>query len=305
MRAVSHFADGRLYGGLFADLEVLRGAIGERPAGRELLADVHRTLGQWEEARALYRQVLEAEPDNREALINLGAYAFRKSDFAAANDFFQRAGAGGGAAQQHAAALYNLSLSYSETYQFEESRNALARAREIDSQHVDQWVKSPNLDRVLTFNGGLDRVGEIERELDDARGVSSGASGSRSGGLLWNVIGIAAVAGLAVALTLTRRRDSFSEPVSWLPWRSGAISRWIRIFFPALSQAELGEGGKAIGSLLSLTIIVLLPRLFTLGIDVPILGGVATRAPLILALVALAIYVALCARSELALRSHG
>jgi tetratricopeptide (TPR) repeat protein len=305
MRAVSHFADGRLYGGFFADLEVLRGAIGDRPAGREVLADAHRTLGQWDEARALYRQVVEAEPDNREALLNLGAYAFRKSDFAAANDYFQRASAAGGDARQVAAAYYNLSLSYSETYQFEESRNALSQARQLDSADVDRWVKSPNLDRVLSFNGGLDRIDEIERELDAARGGGTRGGGSKLGGIVWNAVGVGAIAALALALTATRRRESYSEPASWLPWRTGVVSRWIRIFFPALSQAELGEGGKTIGSLLGITMIALLPRLFTLGIDVPILGGVASRAPTVLAFVALAIYVTLCARSELAQRSPG
>ena len=45
-----------------------------------------------------------------------------------------------------------------------------------------------------------------------------------------------------------------------------------------------------------------LSRLFSLGIDVPILGGVASRAPWILAFIALATYLAICARAELATR---
>jgi tetratricopeptide (TPR) repeat protein len=300
MRAVSHFAEGRLYGGLFADLDVLRTAIGERPAGRELLGDVHRTLGQWEESRQLYRQVLEVEPRNAEVLINLGAYAFRKSDFAAANEYFQRAAASASSSPRVAAALYNLSLSYSETYQFEESRSALAQARQTDSTRVDHWVKVPNVDRALTFDGGIGRIEEVERELDAARGANPFVAGtSRFGGFGWNVLALGVVAAFAAGLTLYRGGRGYSEPVSWLPWRTGLISKWLRVFFPALSQAELGEGARAMGSLLGLTMIVLAPRLFTLGIDVPILGGLGSRVPWFLALAGLAAYIAVCLRGEL------
>ena len=53
MRALANLSEGRLYGGLFADLQVLKAAIGGDPAVAELVADVHRTLGQWEEARTI------------------------------------------------------------------------------------------------------------------------------------------------------------------------------------------------------------------------------------------------------------
>ncbi len=128
----------------------------------ELVADVHRTLGQWDEARMIYRTVLDAEPQNVSVLLNLGAYHFRKADFAVANEYFLRAAR---AVPPPAGAFYDLSLSYSETYQFEESRKALAQAKEIDAELVDHWVRTPNVDRVLTFNGGLGRRDEIRRSL--------------------------------------------------------------------------------------------------------------------------------------------
>jgi tetratricopeptide (TPR) repeat protein len=297
MRAVTHFAEGRLYGGLFADLDVLRAAIGDLPAGQEILADVHRTLGQWEEARLLYRQVQETEPENATALINLGAYQFRKSDFALANDYFRRATA---IAPPSAGAFYNLSLSFSETYQFDESRQALAEARRIDGERVDEWVKSPHPDRVLAFNGGLRRIDEIERALvAEWDGQPVGGERSRSASLLPNLIAVAAVAALALGLVLYRRGRGYAEPAAWLGWRAGAISRWLRAFFPALSQAELGEGGKAIGSLAGLSAAVLAPRLVSSGIEVPILGGVPTGPAWFLGLIGLAVYVVLCVRAEL------
>jgi hypothetical protein len=51
--------------------------------------------------------------------------------------------------------------------------------------------------------------------------------------------------------------------------------------------------------------ILLLPRLFALGIDVPILGGLANRMPWALAIFGLAVYVALCMRTELGARREG
>jgi len=128
MRAVRAFADGRLYGTLFSDLQVLRTAVPGKPVITELVADVHRTLGQWELARGLYRRVLIDEPDNVPVLINLGTYHFRKGEFALANGYFQRATQG---RQPSAAAWYNLSLGFSEAYTFDDSRDALARARAI------------------------------------------------------------------------------------------------------------------------------------------------------------------------------
>jgi tetratricopeptide (TPR) repeat protein len=297
MRAVSHFAEGRLYGGLFADLEVLRGAIGDRPAAQQLLADVHRTLGQWEEARQLYRRVLEAEPENVAALIDLGAYQFRKSDFALANEYFRQAAGHSGSS---AGALYNLSLSFSETYQFDESRQALAQARDVDAARVDQWVKSPHAERVLTFNGGLGRIDEIERELISAWAAApaGGEKPSRASATP-NLVALLIVAGLGVGLVVLRRGSGYSEPSPWLGWRAGPVGRWLRAFLPALSQAELGEGPRALGSLAAVAAILLAPMLFTLGVDVPILSGLPQAVPWTLCVLGAAAYLGLCVRAEL------
>src|SRR3954471_5106373 len=80
-QAMQGLQEHRLYGSLFSDLGVLRSVLPSSIAVKHLLADVHRSLGQWELARALYRQVLEKEPENTAALINLGAYSYLKGDF--------------------------------------------------------------------------------------------------------------------------------------------------------------------------------------------------------------------------------
>ena len=71
---------------------MLRAVLPESVAVKHLLADVHRSLNQWELARALYRQVLEAEPNNATALLDLGDYSFIKGDFSSAIQSFQKRG---------------------------------------------------------------------------------------------------------------------------------------------------------------------------------------------------------------------
>lgn len=298
MRAVSHFTAGRLYGSFFGDLEVLRGVVGDKPAAREILADVHRTLGQWEQARALYREVLVTEPERVPALINIGAFHFRKSDFALANQYFEQAAR---VQPPWAAAFYNLSLSFSETYQFEESQRALAQARAIDDDRVSEWVKLANSDRVFSFNGGLRRLDEFSADLDAVwKHDPQDERNERLGPPRRSWIAVLAVAALAVALHLARRGKPYAEPTPWLAWRSGAISRWLRAFVPALSQVELGEGGKAALSLLGLSAILLAPRIFSFGFELPLLFGLPAGLPWTLAISGLAIYLALCIRAELA-----
>lgn len=298
LRALVNLSEGRLYGGLFGDLQVLKAAIGSDPAVMELIADVHRTMGQWDEARLIYRKVLESEPQNVSVLLNLGAYHYRKADFAIANDYFLRAAR---AVPPPAGAFYDLSLSYSETYQFEESRKALAQAKEIDAEQVDRWIRTPNADRVLVFNGGLARDEEIRRLLIDAwaEAPSAGASAARAVADWASLVGVGLAAGLGFGLYFLRRKQGFGQPSSWLAWRSDPLSRWLRALFPALSQAELGEGGKVILSVLAFALVAMLPLLFSIGIVAPLAGGLPASPPWVLFVLGLFLYVGLCVRSEL------
>ncbi len=298
MRALANLSEGRLHGGLFADLQVLKAAIGGDSAVMELVADVHRTLGQWDEARTIYRTVLDAEPQNVSVLLNLGAYHFRKADFAVANEYFLRAAR---AVPPPAGAFYDLSLSYSETYQFEESRKALAQAKEIDAELVDQWVRTPNVDRVLTFNGGLGRRDEIRRSLLRAwaESPSAGLPTERAVSGWASLAGAGLAALLAVALFLLRRKKGFGQPSVWLAWRSDPFSRWLRALFPALSQAELGEGAKVGLSVLAFALVAMLPLIFSVGVVLPLSGGLPSAVPWFLFVLGLLVYVGLCVRSEL------
>lgn len=291
MRAWQAFERGRLYGGFFSDMQVLRSALPEHPAALEFAADVHRTLGQWDVARALYRRVLLAEPDNVPVLLNLGAYSFRKGDFTLANAYFQRATESG---ETSAAAWFNLSLGFSDAYLFDDSRAALGRAREIDAAAVDVWMATPNPDRVLTFNASLTRRREVREALvaawarPSARPFANLPTGSV--GALVALLG----AGLAAGFHAWReapaggRRDG-GESASPRGWR-----RAVETMLPALDATRRGAGTLAWVNLALLVALILLPRLFEMTGDLPVpswpgpllLGGLAALGG--------AVYAGLC-----------
>jgi tetratricopeptide (TPR) repeat protein len=280
MRAVVAFEQRRLHGGFFADLQVLRAALPTHPAALELTADVHRTLGQWELARALYRRVLVDDPDNVPAMLNLGAYYFRKGDYAFANSYFERATRG---ATPSAAAWFNLSVGYSADYQFDESGQALTKARAIDSAAVDRWISTENPDRVLTFNGSLNRQAELRDALfaawsDPKRGPSRSLRGD-----LLRAAAVALGAPLAALLAGSWLRRPLSRPKAAPQIDSTPAARWLRVLLPAIPAAERGSGFGAWGNLALLTALALLPQLFDLAGDVPLPGW---PAPTVLATVA-------------------
>ncbi|GMU65665.1 MAG: hypothetical protein AMXMBFR36_19390 [Acidobacteriota bacterium] len=297
LRALDHFEQGRLAGSLFADLQVLRSALPDDPDVLELVADVHRTLGQWDIARPLYRQTLAREGSVATALVNLGADAFRKGDFAAANNYFQRAA---DSEPPSAAAWYNLSLSYSESYEFDESREALARAREIDGAQVDRWIATPNPDRVLTFNGGLSRRSEIGEKLRrvwtrDADGEAE--SSRRRATWLQPALAALAAALVAVVWHVLRGATHDGAPERGSGGPRAAVTRWARALLPALDFADAGRGGAVAINVLVISVLVTLPRLATLGGDFP--GSVALgRLCSAIALVGVLLYLAFAIHRE-------
>ena len=104
---------------------------------------------------------------------------------------------------------------------------------------------------------------------------------------------------LGVGLYLLRRKKGFGQPSVWLAWRTDPFSRWLRALFPALSQAELGEGAKVGLSVLAFALVAMLPLIFSIGVALPLTGGLPTALPWFLFGLALLLYVGLCVRSEL------
>ncbi|MFY9822672.1 MAG: tetratricopeptide repeat protein [Thermoanaerobaculia bacterium] len=293
-QAMQSLQEHRLYGSLFSDLGVLRSVLPSSIAVKHLLADVHRSLNQWELARTLYRQVLEKEPDNTAALINLGAYSYLKGDFNGAIQSFQKAAA---VDPRSAAAQYDLSQAYSGAYMFDEQRAALAKAQEIDVAGVNAWMNQTQ--RVVTVPGGLARIPEIRREL--RANWHGGADRGGGSTLLRRSLSLfvpLSLILLAVTLHLVRRPFGYDERPGDVVME-GAFDRWARVFVPGLASAEIGEGGRSFLAILFITGLLMLPSLGTLGVHIPWRYDPKNLASGTLAITGLALYLGLRLRREL------
>jgi tetratricopeptide (TPR) repeat protein len=261
VKALENLRQRRLYGGLFADLGQLRSSLPDSPAVEHLLADVHRSLGQWEQARGLYHEVLAAEPQNASALLDLGVYAFNRGDASGAVQYFQQAAAAD--PRNAAAAWFDLSQAYNESYLFDEARAALAKAKTIDAERVDRWLSGADQERVVAASGGLALIPGIESSLT---GRVAPFDLIRHGASL--AVGLAALL-LAAALHLARRAYGYTEAAT--RWRLGhrAADRWRRALLPGLTSAEAGDGARAFLALLAPVGLLLLPAFERLGYRVP------------------------------------
>jgi tetratricopeptide (TPR) repeat protein len=263
--AMESLQEHRLYGSLFSDLGLLRAVLPESVAVKHLLADVHRSLGQWEIARSLYRQVLEAEPNNATALLDLGDYAFLKGDFTSAIQSYQQAAA---ADPSSPAPPYNLSQAYSESYLFDEQKAALKKAQDLDLARVNGWMANPQ-SRVVTLWGGIARIPQIRRELAATWGHREVRSGPlailEQGQALFLALALILV---AISLQLARRPFASTERSAEV-FPEGAFERWGRALLPGVASAEIGEGGKSFFALLVFTSLLMLPLIGRLGARIP------------------------------------
>jgi tetratricopeptide (TPR) repeat protein len=291
MRGVEGVAAGRLYGALFNDLAALRAALPESLAVRQLLADVHRRLGQWELARPLYREVLAREKGNTAALLDLGAYYFYKGDFGGAIQHFQQATA---ADPESAAAYFNLSRAYSEAYLFNEGQGALRQAQALAPDLVPGWMKNVE-QRVVVEEGGVARIPEIRRDLL-AAGDAGGAAG---GGLPRAAALLLAVLVLGAAFGLRRARGAVDEDDTPPAAAAGRTARWRRALLPGLAAAEAGAGWRAYGALLVPVALLLLPLAARIGYRVPWGHEPGVAAPWIVASAGLLVYLGARLRREL------
>ncbi len=265
VRAADDARSGRLQGELFDDLARLRGVLPGSPAARQLLADQHRRLGQCELARPLYHQVLEAEPTNAAARLDLGVCAFLRGELDAAIEEFRQAGALDPAAP---APYYNLSLAYSELYRFEQSGAALARAQRLDPARVARWIRRPGALHPAAMEGGLDRGPEIRAELlrswvlEDEDAVEAGPA--------QDLLGVPAAIGCLLLALLLRRL------LPWVPGQLPPPARLARrpeiarrVLLPGLVEIWAGKAGLAFLALFALVGLALLWRLTALGFRVP------------------------------------
>ncbi|MDX1643350.1 MAG: hypothetical protein R3244_03220 [Thermoanaerobaculia bacterium] len=267
-RVVENLAIRRVEGSLLTDLGELRVALPDSPAVKHLLADVHQQLGQWEFARALYLDVVDEEPDNAAAMVNLGAFYYRVADFASAIQLFQRASSSEDLAGQ---AFFNLSQAYSASYMFGHSEQILRQARQANDEGVSAWLRRSDVEPVVTVRGGLSRRSEIYGALEGSASAPGEASSiwvrlARSWSL--RVAVLAAVLALVSSRWLSsrgfyryRQEGERSKSDEREPLRT--------VLIPGLERAERGQGVGAFFELLLPVALLTLPLAGSLCYSIP------------------------------------
>lgn len=297
-RFLDYLETGRLEGKLFADLAVLRALFpAEDPDVLEIVADLHRRLGQWEDAQQHYRELVEAEPENVTALINLGVTYHRKNDLKSAIFYFLKATT---AEPGSALAFYDLSQSYSQAYSFNESRAALARAKELDARRVDSWLASAQgqgaPEMVFPADDDHGRIASLRRRLAEQMAVAEPSAQSLGG----RYLGLATAAlALILALALERllRSRETREPAT-----AGSAARpRLLALVPGLEPVHEREGVAAFFSVLLPIALLLVPLAPQLGYRLPL--GLASGYWLLSALALLALLVFLLIRLRIVLRT--
>ena len=277
VRAMDELAAGRLAGGLFSDLGALHAMLPENTAVDHLFADLYRRIGERERSRSLYRDVLAEEPDNADAMIDLGAYYFYRGDYRTAIDRFEAATR---VAPEDPRAFFDLSQAYSNAYLFTDSRRALVRARELGDLEVSRWIQEVGDRGVKSADGGLGRIDEIRRRL-------AAGAGERAGRLVllrqgWGLL--AALGALLAAIGTARLlREPYAGGAPDAPRRADApaaapadrfrdalqLAPWARALVPGGPSLASGRGLRAYLALLPVSALLLLPLLETLGVTVP------------------------------------
>lgn len=253
-----------LYGALFSDLSVLARALPDSVAVKHLLADVHRLLGQWEDARAYYREVLDVEPENQAVYLNTGCYHLLKKDFGAAIESFRKVVTDDPKSLE---GYFNLSQAFSESYLFDEAATARAQGNAIDSDRFSTWIAEKRA--MATLPGGLARIPEVRAELRKTW-RSRSPEAARAELLRQGLPLLVAMAALlvAVALHLARRHAGYTERSLWRN-PDGKGLAWVYALVPGLLSCEAGDGGRAFFAMLLPVALFSLPLSTRIGFPLP------------------------------------
>lgn len=272
MRGLQAMVEGRLYGQLFQDLEHLSSLLPDDPAVIQVMADLHRGLGQWDTALELYRRVLEVEPENAWARIDLGGYYFFKGDFGSARTAFREAAEAAearGLERQAVVGYYNLSQAYvySDSPLFDDAQRELQKAQQIDAGLVTRLQRETGDQRVVSFDGGLSRAGEIRQRLSER--LRSLAAAERSAGdgeaaddetmvrpastqLTAQLPAVLGAVLVALLFFMIRPRDRAPVPRA----ESGSLRETL---VPGLASIRAGNGVRAFCALLIPVALLILP----------------------------------------------
>jgi len=306
MRGLDAVVENRLHGNLFQDLEQLAGLLPDDPAVIQLMADLHRRMGQWDTALELYERVVELEPDNAWAWIDIGGYYFSKKDYGASRTRFDTALEQAEEPEEKVVAHYNLSQAFQDQFLLNDAQTELQLAQEIDAGMVSRLQRQTVEQRVVTFDGGVARAPEIRRRLarrllgpEDPDSAGDGGAGANPVGgngeeasgeesssdadapLLGHLPGVLGAGALAILFWLLHP----GVPVPASP--PGSRSAFRDALVPGLASAREGQGFGAFAALWIPLAVLTLPLVVDLVYPLFPAYGEGTPALLILAVVGL------------------
>ncbi len=284
--AIESLANGQLQGSLFSDLAALRLALPESAAVSQMIGDLHCRLGEWDSARAIYEVLVEREPENGAALLNLGVCHLYQGDQALAMANFQKAAASRDAA---AAARFNMSQVLSELYRFREAERELGIAQRMVPRKVGQWLRQAADRRAIVLDGGLGRTDEVREELVASWG---GGDPEGYGSDLWPRVLSAPLAVVFLVLAaglhfvVRRNRGTGHAPVGQL----APPGSWRSTLLVGYAEVENGQPLRGYFILLLLALLVSLPWPGELGYRLPWIYGPGGGVTALAAAIGLALF---------------
>lgn len=161
-----------------------------------LLASAYRIGGRFDEAMTMYRRILDADPRNARALVNLGNLHSLRQEFAQAQTYYKKAA---DADPTLALAHYDSHLAHLETFSMEDADAELRRARQVDDALVTRILAA-------TGEGSARRTpldaGYPPRDIWRRALQVKGRPGGFAMSALTNAVSLAGLAGLAALIVL-------------------------------------------------------------------------------------------------------
>ncbi len=287
-RALDQMNSERLYGTLFSDVALLQVLLPDSLASKEVIADLHRRIGQWDQARSIYA-LLADNPDQKASqaaapLSNMGLYALRHGEYETAKAYFQRATE---ADPRSAEAFYNLSQAYSLLYDFENAERLIAQAQALDQEKVEAWnsLDVTTAPSGVEIPGGLRRYPEIQQDLRQLWGGNQSFSLQDLWRRNFSLSILLATLLLAVTLHMVRRQLGYRSRL--LEEEEPSMPAGLRAIVPGLPSALQGRGWRAFLGIALPTSLVILPLLRGIGYRTPLGLDPGQWLPTVVSVVAL------------------
>ena len=139
----------------------------EDPVYTFLLAGLYKDGRYFEEAYQQYRRVLEIEPSNYQAEINIGNIYYRLGQYAESIAAYRRAIE---LRSDSVLAYYNMYLAQSESFRFKDAEESLRRAQQLDPELARSLLSRDSLtDQHATVEDAAIRIGSVWRAALEGR----------------------------------------------------------------------------------------------------------------------------------------